>query len=114
MTFVVNGTPRPVQNTAQCKAAANWVIANLGSDQDGISVNLSAGAVQTLTLGTIEGVPVTYNDSQPGLKPTVTKTGSTYKDHRHRDQPRCRWDRNEVLAVRPRIYRPAWVVTPVA
>jgi lipoprotein LpqH len=79
VTFVVNGTPRPVQNTAQCKAAANWVIANLGSDQDGISVNLSAGAVQTLTLGTIEGVPVTYNDSQPGLKPTVTKTGSTYR-----------------------------------
>jgi lipoprotein LpqH len=58
------------------------VTVNIGSDQDGIGVTLGAGdnpALIELTLGIVDGLPLTYRDSIPGPKPTVTKTGSTYR-----------------------------------
>lgn len=79
---IVDGKARQIQNTVECVTAANMVFANLGSHQDAIAVTLSAGdnpMLQDLTLGTVDGLPLTYNDSNTGPKPTVTKTGSTYK-----------------------------------
>ncbi|HWY00912.1 MAG TPA: lipoprotein LpqH [Mycobacterium sp.] len=79
---VVDGKARPVQNKVECVKAANMVMANIGSEQDGIAVTLSAGdnpAMQDLTLGMVDGLPLTYDESNAGPKPTVTKTGFTYK-----------------------------------
>nr|MBC9862659.1 hypothetical protein [Mycobacterium pseudoshottsii] len=82
VTVVVDGEVRPIENKVECVTAANMVFVNIGSDQDGIAATLSAGdtaAVKDLTLGTIDGVPLTYSRSSTGPKPAVTKTGSTYK-----------------------------------
>jgi ipoprotein LpqH len=63
-------------------SAANMVFANLGSEHDGITLNLSAGEhpkLNDLTLGTVDGIPLTYTTSNIGPAPAVTKTGSTCK-----------------------------------
>jgi lipoprotein LpqH len=79
---VVDGKARPVQNKVECVTAASMVMANIGSKQDGIAVTLSAGdnpVLQDLTLGIVDGLPLTYDESNAGPKATVTKTGPTYK-----------------------------------
>ncbi|OMC52293.1 hypothetical protein A5745_01715 [Mycobacterium sp. IS-2888] len=79
---VVDGKVRPVQNEVACVTAANMVMANIGSREDGIAVTLSAGdnpMVKDLTLGMVDGVPLTYYESNTGPKPTVTKSGSAFK-----------------------------------
>jgi ipoprotein LpqH len=79
---VVDGKARQVQNSVECVTAANMVFVNIGSDSDGVSLNLSAGEnpkVNDLTLGTVDGIPLTYNSSDIGPAPAVAKTGSTYK-----------------------------------
>jgi ipoprotein LpqH len=66
---VVDGKARPVQNKVECVTAANMVMANIGSEQDGIAVTLSAGdnpAMQDLTLGMVDGLPLTYDESNAG------------------------------------------------
>jgi ipoprotein LpqH len=80
--IVVDGKARPIQNKVVCVSAGNSVMANIGSNQDGIAITLSAGdnpALEDLNLGTVDGLPLMYSDSDTGPKPTVTKAGSTYK-----------------------------------
>jgi ipoprotein LpqH len=79
---IVDGKALPIQNHVECVTAANMVFANLGTEGDLVTLNLSAGEnpkVNDLTLGTIDGSPLTYQTSDIGPAPTVTKTGSTYK-----------------------------------
>jgi ipoprotein LpqH len=79
---VVDGKARHVENHVECVTAANMVFANLGSEHDGITLNLSAGEhpkLNDLTLGTVDGIPLTYTTSNIGPALAVTKTASTYK-----------------------------------
>jgi lipoprotein LpqH len=59
---VVDGKARHVENHVECVTAAN----------DHPKLN-------DLTLGTVDGIPLTYTTSNIGPAPAVTKTGSTYK-----------------------------------
>jgi ipoprotein LpqH len=80
--LVVDGKPRPIQNKVECVTAANMVMANIGSDQDGVAVTVSTGdnlLLQDFTVVKVDGKPLTYTDSTAGPRPTVTKTGPTYK-----------------------------------
>jgi ipoprotein LpqH len=79
---VVDGKPLPIDNHVECVTAAKMVFANLGSDPSPVTLNLSAGdspKLNDLTLGTVDGTPLTYSTSNIGPAPAVTKTGSTYK-----------------------------------
>lgn len=78
----MDGNGKPTQNKVECVVAANLVFVNIGSEQDGVALTLSAGdkpTLEDLTLGTVDGLPLSYHDSDPGLKPTITKVGSTYR-----------------------------------
>jgi ipoprotein LpqH len=78
---VVDGKARHVENHVECVTAASMVFANLGSEHDGITLILSAGEhpkLNDLTLGTVDGISLTYTTSNIGPAPAVTKTGSTY------------------------------------
>jgi ipoprotein LpqH len=80
--LVVDGKAQPTENKVACVTAHNMVLATIGNDQDDIDVTLSAGdtpALQELSLGKIDGLSLTYNESNPGPKPTVTKAGSNYR-----------------------------------
>jgi ipoprotein LpqH len=80
--LVVDGKPQPIRNKVECVTAASMVMANIGSDQDGVAVTVSAGVnpvLQDFTVVKVDGKPPTYTDSAAGPRPTVTKTGSTYK-----------------------------------
>jgi ipoprotein LpqH len=79
---VVDGQLRHVQNSVQCVTAANMVTVVIGSDRDGVGMTLTAGEnpkVNDLTVGMIDGILLSYNNSDIGPAPAVTKTGSTYK-----------------------------------
>lgn len=79
---VVNGTVRSVENQVECVTAAEMTFVNIGSDNDGIAARLTAGerpSLESLTLGVVDGQPVTYRSSNGGAKPTVTKSGLSYK-----------------------------------
>ncbi len=81
-TLVVDGKAHPVQNKVECVTAANMVMANVGSDKDGIAVTVSAGdnpMLQDFTVVEVDGLPLTYSNSDSNPKPTVTKVGSSYK-----------------------------------
>jgi lipoprotein LpqH len=57
------------------------VFVNVGSNRDRVAATLSAGEnprLIDLTLGTVDAVPLVYNESSGDSRPTVTKTGSKY------------------------------------
>jgi lipoprotein LpqH len=59
---VVDSKARHIENHVECVTAASMVFANLGSEHDAITLNLSAGEhpkLNDLTLGTVDGIPLT-------------------------------------------------------
>jgi ipoprotein LpqH len=79
---VVDGKARQIENHVECVTAAKMVTVNLGNNPDLVTLTLTAGdspKLNDLTLGTVDGVTLTYMTSHIGPVPAVTKTGLTYK-----------------------------------
>ncbi|ALR14250.1 lipoprotein LpqH [Mycobacteroides saopaulense] len=79
---VVNGIVRPVENRVECVTAAEMTFVNIGSDDEGIAARLSAGdnpTLESLTLGIIDGRPVMYHSANGVTKPSVSRSGQSYK-----------------------------------
>ncbi|EFG78396.1 lipoprotein LpqH family protein [Mycobacterium parascrofulaceum ATCC BAA-614] len=58
------------------------MMANIGSDQDGIAVTTTAGespTLDSLVLGSFDGIPFGWHTTDTSSRPTVTKSGQTYK-----------------------------------
>ncbi|MEU9804345.1 lipoprotein LpqH [Mycobacterium sp. NPDC050853] len=79
---VVDGIVRSVENRVECVTAADMTFVNIGSFGDGIAATLAAGdspTLQSLTLGVIDGHPVTYHSGHGASEPAVTKSGQFYR-----------------------------------
>lgn len=78
---VVDGKVQPTENKVACVTAHNMVMANIGNDQDDVAVTLSAGdnpELHEVSFGKIDGLSLTYDEANPGPKPTVTKSSANY------------------------------------
>lgn len=84
--LVVDGRTRQIQ-PVECVTAANLLMANIGNvgigtDQDGIAVATTAGdnpTLDSLVLGTFDGVPFGWHTTDNTSRPIVTKSGQTFK-----------------------------------
>ncbi|OBJ81648.1 hypothetical protein A9W96_28990 [Mycobacterium sp. 1245852.3] len=58
------------------------MVANVGTDQDGIAVTTTAGenpTLDSLVLGSFDGVPFGWDKTDHTSAPAVTKSGQTYR-----------------------------------
>lgn len=79
--LVVDGRTRQMQSV-ECVTAANSMMANIGTDQDGIAVTTTAGdnpTLDSLVLGSFDGVPFGWHTTDETSRPMVIKSGQTYK-----------------------------------
>ncbi len=76
----VDGKPRDVKGEVSCSATVDSINILISQPTAAISIALStdASSVQSVGIGSVDDVSLSFQEHAPGVEATVTKDGNTY------------------------------------